>query len=69
MRKIEEKLNLVSKNDMMNLVNVHPITQKSKNFTSMGYFYPKYISPIELDNFREKKIIKLKLCPKFPYGI
>ena len=39
--KFEEKLTLGSKNDMRNLVNFHPATQKSKNFTSMVFFYPK----------------------------
>ena len=32
----------IFKLDMRNLVNFHPNTQKSKNFTSMGYFCPKY---------------------------
>ena len=41
--KFEEKLTLGSKNDMRNLVNFHPTTQKSKNFTLMGYICPKYI--------------------------
>ena len=39
--KFEEKLTLGFKNDMKNLVNFHPTTQKSKNFTLMGYFCPK----------------------------
>ena len=41
--KFEEKLTLGFKNDMKNLVNFHPTTEKSKNFTSMGYFCPKYM--------------------------
>ena len=41
--KFEEKLTLDSKNDMRNSVNFHPVTQKSKNFSSMGYFCPKCI--------------------------
>ena len=49
--KFEEKLTLVSKNGIRNLVNFHPTTQKSKNFTSMGYFYPKYIR-FELKKYR-----------------
>ena len=28
---------------MRYLVNFHPNTQKSTNFTSMGYFYPNYM--------------------------
>ena len=39
--KFEEKLTLGFRYDMRNLVNFHPTTQKSKNFTSMGYFCPK----------------------------
>ena len=41
--KFEEKLTLDSKKDIRNLVNFHPTTQKSKNFTLMGYFCPKYM--------------------------
>ena len=36
--KLKEKLTCGFKYDMTNLVNFHPITQKSKNFTPMGYF-------------------------------
>ena len=38
------------KNDTKNLVNFHPTTQKSKNFTLMGYFCTKYM------RFKLKKI-------------
>ena len=31
------------KYDMRNFVNFHPTTQKFQNFTSMGYFCPKYL--------------------------
>ena len=41
--KFEEKLTLGSKNDMRNVMNFQPTTQKSINFTSMGYFFPKYM--------------------------
>ena len=41
--KVEGKLTLGSKNNMRNLVNFHPTTQKSKNFSSMSYFCPKYL--------------------------
>ena len=41
--KFEEKLTLGSKNDTRYLVNFHLTTQKSKHFTSMGYFCPKYM--------------------------
>ena len=39
----EEKLTLGSKNDIRNLVNFHPTTQKSEDFTLMGYFCLKYM--------------------------
>ena len=48
--KFEEKLTFASKNDMRNLMNFHPTTQKSENFTSMDYFRPKYM------RFKLKKI-------------
>ena len=41
--KFKEKLTFGFKYDMMNLVNFYPITQKSKSFTSMGSFCPKYV--------------------------
>ena len=50
--KFEEKLTLGFKHDMKNLVNFHPTTQsKSKHFTSMGYFCPKYMR-FELKKYR-----------------
>ena len=49
--KIKEKLTCGFKYDMRNLVNFHPTTQKSKNFTSMGYFCPKYMR-FELKKYR-----------------
>ena len=42
MQSLKEKLTCGFKYDMRNLVNFHPTTQKSKNFTPMGYFCPKY---------------------------
>ena len=47
----EEKLALGSKKDMRNLVNFHPTTQKSKNFTLIGSFCPKYLR-FELKKYR-----------------
>ena len=41
--KFKEKLTCGFKYDMRNLVNFHPTTQKSKNYTSMGYFCPNYM--------------------------
>ena len=49
--KSEEKLTFGSKNYMRNLANFHPTTQKSKNFTSIGYFNPKYMR-FELKKYR-----------------
>ena len=49
--KFEEKLTLGSKNDMTNLVNFHPIIQKSENFTSIDYFCPKCMR-FELKKYR-----------------
>ena len=47
--KFKEKLTCGFKYGMRNLVNFHPTTQKSENFTSMGYFCPKYMR-FELKN-------------------
>ena len=40
--KFKQKLTCGFEYDMRNLVNFHPSTQKSENFTSMGSFYPQY---------------------------
>ena len=39
--KVEEKLTCSFKYDMRGFLNFYPTTQRSKNFTSMGYFCPK----------------------------
>ena len=62
--KFEEKLTLGLKNDMKNLVNFHPTTQKSKNFTLMGYFCPKYMR-FELKKIQELSFITLNSDAKF----
>ena len=41
--KFKEKLTCAFTYDMRNFVNFHPATQKSKNFTLIDYFYPKYM--------------------------
>ena len=41
--KSKEKMTPIFKYDMRNFVNFHPTTQKFQNFTSMGYFCPKYM--------------------------
>ena len=62
--KFKEKLTLGSKNDMRNLVNFHPTTQKSKNFTSMGQFCPKHMR-FELKNTEELSFMTLNGDAKF----
>ena len=57
--KFEEKMTFGSKNDMKNLVNVHPTTRKSKHFSPMGYFCPKYIR-FKLKNTDELSFMTLK---------
>ena len=49
--KLKENLTCSFKYDMRSLVNFHPSTQKSKNFTSMGYFCLKYVR-FELKKYR-----------------
>ena len=49
--KVEEKLTCGLKYGMRNLLNFHPTTQKSKSFTSMGYFCPKFMR-FELKKYR-----------------
>ena len=49
--KFEEKLTLGSIKDIKNLENFHRTTQKSKNFTSIGHFCPKYLR-FELKQYR-----------------
>ena len=48
---LKEKLTCDFKYDMRNLVNFLPTTQKSENFTPMGYFCPKYMR-FQLKNHR-----------------
>ena len=40
--KFKEKLICGFKHDMSNVVNFHPVTQKSENLFSMGSFCSKY---------------------------
>ena len=49
---------------MRNLVNFHPTTQKSKNFTLMGYFCPKYVR-FELKITEELSLMVLNSDAKF----
>ena len=62
--KFKEKLTCGLKYDMRNLVNFHPTTQKSENFTSMGYFCPKYMR-FELKNTEDLSFMTLSSDAKF----
>ena len=52
------------KYDMWNLVAFHLTTQKSKNFTSMGYFCPKYMR-FDLKNTEELSFMTMNSDAKF----
>ena len=56
--KFEETPTLSSKNYMKNLLNFHPTIQRSESFTSIGYFFPKYIT-FELKNTEELSLMTL----------
>ena len=60
--KFKEKLICGFKYDMRNQVNFHPTTQKSENFTLMGYFF--YMR-FELKNTEELPFMTLKSDAKF----
>ena len=62
--KFKGKLTCDFKYDMRNLVNFHPTTQKSENFTSMGYFYPKSMR-FELKNTEDLSFMTLSSDAKF----
>ena len=62
--KFKEKLTCSFKYDMRNFVNFHPTTQKSKNFTSVGYFCPKY-KKFELKKTEQLFFMKLDSDTKF----
>ena len=49
--KFKEKLTFGFNYDMKDLVNFHPITQKSESFTLRGYFWPKCMR-FELKKYR-----------------
>ena len=51
------------KYDMKNFVNFHPTTQKSKDFTSMGYFCSKYMR-FWLKNTEELSVMALNIDAK-----
>ena len=60
----KEKLTCGSKYGMRNLMKFQPTTEKPKNFTSMGYFCPKYIR-FELKNTEELSFLTLNSDAKF----
>ena len=49
--KFKEKLTFGFKYDIRKLANFHPTTQSSKNFSSIGFFCPKYIR-LKLKRYR-----------------
>ena len=57
-------MNCSSKYDMRNFVNFYPTSQRFQNFTSMGYFCPKYMR-FELKNMEELSFMKLNGDAKF----
>ena len=63
MQSLKEKLTCGFKYDMRNLVNFHPTTQKSENFTPMGYFCPKCMR-FELKNTEELSLMTLNIDAK-----
>ena len=62
--KFKEKPTCGFKYDMTNLVNFHPTTQKSKNFTPMSYFCPQYMR-FGLKNTEELSLMTLKSDAQF----
>ena len=64
MQTLKEKLTSGFKYDMRNLLNFHSITQKSENFTPVGYFCPKYMR-FELKNTEELSLMALNIDAKF----
>ena len=50
---------------MRNLVNFHPSTQKSENFISIGYFWPKYMWFELKKNTEELSFMTLNSDAKF----
>ena len=64
MQSLKEKLTCGFKYDLRNLVNFHPTTQKSENFTPMGYFCPKYMR-FELKKREELSLMALNSDAKF----
>ena len=66
--KFEEKLTCSFKYDMRNLVNFHPTTQKSENFTLMGYLCPKYVR-FEIKKYGGAIFHDTERCTKFDYTL
>ena len=62
--KFKEKLTCSFKYDMRIFVNFHPTTQKTKKFTSMGYFCVNYMR-FELRKYREVIFMTLNSDAKF----
>ena len=54
--KYKEKMTCDFKYDIKDLLKFHPSTEKSKNFTSIGYFFPKY-RRFELKKYKHRGVI------------
>ena len=50
---------------MRNLINFHPTAQNSKNFTSIGYFFPKDMKFELKKNTEELSLMTLNSDAKF----
>ena len=62
--KFKEKLTCGFKYDMRNFVDFHPTTQKSENFTLIGYFCLEYMR-FELKSTEELSFMTLNSDAKF----
>ena len=62
--KFKEKLTFTSKYDFRNIVNFHPTTQMTQNFTLMGSCCPNYIR-FELENRKELSSMTMNSDAKF----
>ena len=66
-------MNCSSKYDMRNFVNFYPTSQRFQNFTSMGYFCPKYMW-FELKKYggvifyETEQWCEIWINPAWPYG-
>ena len=62
---LKKKITLCSRNDIRNLLDFQPTTQKSHSFTLMGYFGPKYMGVELIKNTEESSFMTLNSDSKF----